>query len=57
MLSDEEFLQLAQLTEGYTGSDISIACNEALLKPVKMLQHATHFKPVTREYELDPEGA
>lgn len=45
-LTADQLSALARLTEGYTGSDISIVCNEALLKPVKMLQTATHFKPV-----------
>lgn len=52
-LSDEQFEALAELTEGYSGSDISIVCNEALLKPVKILQYATHFKPVVKPFPLE----
>lgn len=52
-LTDADFDTLARLTEGYTGSDISIVCNEALLKPVRMLHSATHFKPVPRPHGYD----
>ena len=43
-LTEEDFEYLAELTSGYSGSDISVICNEALLKPVKMLQHSSYFK-------------
>ena len=52
-LTEEELAVLARMTEGYTGSDISIVCNEALLKPVKMLQTATYFKPMPRPHGYD----
>lgn len=48
-LVDIDFNYLAEITEGYSGSDISIICNEALLKPVKMLQYASHFKRVSKD--------
>ena len=46
-LTEAEFGALADLTEGYSGSDISIICNEALMQPVKVLHHATYFRPVS----------
>ena len=53
VLSEEDFEMLARMTEGYSGSDISVVCNEALLKPVRMLHSATHFKPVPRPHGYD----
>jgi len=48
-LTEEDFNYLAEITDGYSGSDISIVCNEALLKPVKMLQYTSHFKKVRKD--------
>ena len=45
-LTEDEFLTLGQLTEGYSGSDISTLVNEALTRPIKELQSSTHFKKV-----------
>lgn len=45
-LTTEDFENLAKLTKGYSGSDISIICNESLLKPVRILNYTTHFKKV-----------
>lgn len=35
--------QIARLTEGYSGSDISILARDALLQPVREAMRATHF--------------
>eukprot|EP00658_Telonema_sp_P-2_P085391 TRINITY_DN9727_c0_g1_i5.p1 TRINITY_DN9727_c0_g1~~TRINITY_DN9727_c0_g1_i5.p1 ORF type:complete len:401 (+),score=126.63 TRINITY_DN9727_c0_g1_i5:150-1352(+) len=40
----EDFRTLAKATEGYSGSDIGIACKDALMMPVKKMQDAFHFK-------------
>jgi vacuolar protein-sorting-associated protein 4 len=52
-LSGADLRSLAQLTEGYSGSDISIAVQDALMQPVRKIQTATHYKivmaPVTAE--------
>ncbi|KAI1966602.1 Vacuolar protein sorting-associated protein 4 [Ophidiomyces ophidiicola] len=37
---------LADMTEGYSGSDISIAVQDALMQPVRKIQSATHYKMV-----------
>ncbi|KAI1939320.1 Vacuolar protein sorting-associated protein 4 [Ophidiomyces ophidiicola] len=37
---------LADMTEGYSGSDISIAVQDALMQPVRKIQSATHYKKV-----------
>jgi vacuolar protein-sorting-associated protein 4 len=50
-LTDADFAQLAKMTEGFQGADISICVREALYAPVRMCQDATHFKKVQ-----DPQG-
>lgn len=45
-LSQADFRQLADLSEGYSGSDISIAVQDALMQPVRLIQTATHYKQV-----------
>lgn len=48
-LSQTDYRKLAQLSEGYSGSDISIAVQDALMQPVRLIQTATHYKPVESE--------
>ncbi|KAI5199233.1 hypothetical protein AUEXF2481DRAFT_37765 [Aureobasidium subglaciale EXF-2481] len=43
----EDYRTLAQYSEGYSGSDISIAVQDALMQPVRKIQMATHYKKVT----------
>jgi len=50
-LSDQDFSDLAKLSEGFSGSDISVVVRDALYEPVRTCQLATHFKKVR-----DPEG-
>lgn len=45
-LKPEDFRTLGSMTEGYTGSDINIAVQDALMQPVRKIQTATHYKPV-----------
>ncbi|KAL9129957.1 MAG: hypothetical protein Q9175_007145 [Cornicularia normoerica] len=45
-LKSEDFKTLGQLSEGYSGSDISIAVQDALMQPVRKIQTATHYKKV-----------
>lgn len=45
-LTQPDFRKLAELSEGYSGSDISIAVQDALMQPVRLIQTATHYKPV-----------
>merc|ERR1711879_555948 len=42
-LKEPEFKALGEKTEGFSGSDISTAANDALMEPVRTLQSATHF--------------
>ena len=47
-LTDEDFEYLAEHTEGYSGSDLSTLVNDALMRPIKQLQQATHFKKMIK---------
>lgn len=46
-MKPEDYRTLAQLSEGYSGSDISIAVQDALMQPVRKIQTATHYKKVS----------
>ncbi|CAA7267731.1 unnamed protein product [Cyclocybe aegerita] len=50
-LSPKDFRMLADRTDGFSGSDISIVVRDALMQPVRKVISATHFKPV-----VDPES-
>lgn len=50
-LAPHDFKTLAQMSEGYTGSDINIAVQDALMQPIRKIQTATHYKKV-----VTPEG-
>ena len=45
-LRAEDFKVLGLMSEGYSGSDISIAVQDALMQPVRKIQTATHYKKV-----------
>lgn len=47
-LSRDDLRKLAERSEGFSGSDISICGQEALMQPVRMIQAATHYKKVCR---------
>jgi vacuolar protein-sorting-associated protein 4 len=46
-LKDKDFDQLAEKTEGFSGSDISVMVRDALYEPVRTCQLATHFHKVS----------
>ena len=48
-LSQGDYKTLAQLSEGYSGSDIAIAVQDALMQPVRKIQTATHYKKVRQK--------
>ena len=58
-LKPADFKTLGQMSDGYSGSDISIAVQDALMQPVRKIQTATHYKKVslvrsqTREVVVD----
>ncbi|PPR03184.1 hypothetical protein CVT24_012745 [Panaeolus cyanescens] len=45
-LTPKDYRTLAEKTEGYSGSDISIVVRDALMQPVRKVISATHFKAV-----------
>jgi len=51
-VTTKQFKQLANKTEGYSGSDIAIVVRDALMQPVRKVLAASHFKEVT---VMDPE--
>ncbi|KAI9707299.1 MAG: Vacuolar protein sorting-associated protein 4 [Candelina mexicana] len=46
-LKPSDYKTLGNMSEGYSGSDISIAVQDALMQPVRKIQTATHYKKVT----------
>ncbi len=45
-LKQADYRKLAEMSEGYSGSDITIAVQDALMQPVRKIQTATHYKKV-----------
>jgi vacuolar protein-sorting-associated protein 4 len=43
-MNQNDYKTLAQMSDGYSGSDISIAVQDALMQPVRKIQTATHYK-------------
>ncbi|KAI4164986.1 MAG: hypothetical protein LQ342_001262 [Letrouitia transgressa] len=50
-LKSADYKTLGQLSEGYSGSDIAIAVQDALMQPVRKIQTATHYKKVNVDGE------
>ncbi|KAH8424007.1 Vacuolar protein sorting-associated protein 4 [Aspergillus melleus] len=48
-MSQGDYRTLAEMSEGYSGSDISIAVQDALMQPIRKIQTATHYKKVLFE--------
>ncbi|KAI5475959.1 hypothetical protein MNV49_000566 [Pseudohyphozyma bogoriensis] len=45
-LTQAEYRELANKTEGYSGSDLAVVVRDALMQPVRKVLSATHFKEV-----------
>ncbi|CAF3182809.1 unnamed protein product, partial [Rotaria socialis] len=54
MIKEHEWMQLAQKSEHYSGADIGVVCREALLRPIRRLGSATHFKRVQNPKPYGP---
>lgn len=46
-LGQKQYRELAQMTEGYSGSDIAVIVRDALMQPVRKVLSATHFREVS----------
>jgi vacuolar protein-sorting-associated protein 4 len=53
-LEDVDFKQLGKMSEGYSGADVGIVVRDALMKPVRKIQSATHFMKVSGPSRKDP---
>ncbi|GFR02938.1 vacuolar protein sorting-associated protein 4B [Trichonephila clavata] len=52
-LTESDFRALAVETEGFSGADIAVLVQDALMQPVRKVQTATHFKKVSGKCPLD----
>ncbi|KAJ7696366.1 P-loop containing nucleoside triphosphate hydrolase protein [Mycena metata] len=48
-LTKQDYRSLGEKTEGYSGADVSIVVQDALMQPIRKFIAATHFKPVQSE--------
>ncbi|GAA98091.1 uncharacterized protein L969DRAFT_85984 [Mixia osmundae IAM 14324] len=46
-LTSSDYRDLADKTDGYSGSDIAVLVRDALMQPVRKVMSATHFKEVS----------
>ena len=53
-LTDEQFMDLGERTERFSGSDINTLVHDALMQPLRTVQTATHFKKVRAPSNTDP---
>jgi len=53
-LTDQDYQELGAKAERYSGADIQIVVRDALMQPVRKVQHATHFCHVTQPDRDDP---
>lgn len=52
-LTENDFKSLAKGTEGFSGADIAVLVQDALMQPVRKVQTATHFKKVSGKCPSD----
>eukprot|EP00123_Amoebidium_parasiticum_P014523 comp22536_c0_seq1/m.34228 comp22536_c0_seq1/g.34228 ORF comp22536_c0_seq1/g.34228 comp22536_c0_seq1/m.34228 type:complete len:433 (-) comp22536_c0_seq1:127-1425(-) len=53
-LTERDFIELGEKTEGYSGADVNVVVRDALFQPVRKVQMATHFKRVMAFDRTDP---
>ncbi|KAI7904477.1 skd1 protein [Cokeromyces recurvatus] len=53
-LTQQDYKRLAEMTNGYSGSDIAVLVRDALMQPIRKVQNATHFKLVTAPSRTQP---
>lgn len=54
-LIPKDFKYLAEQTEGFSGSDITVVVRDALMEPVRKVQMATHFKQIQAPCRNNPD--
>lgn len=47
--TQQDLRVLAEMTDGYSGHDVAVVVRDALMQPIRKIQQATHFKPVTED--------
>jgi len=52
-LTNQDYLDIAKITEGYSGSDLSTLVNDGLMRPIKEIGNATHFCKVPKTYLIE----
>lgn len=53
-LTEDDFRDLGDMTEGFSGSDVSVAVKDVLMQPVRKTQEATHFRQVQADGPAGP---
>lgn len=53
-ITAKQFRELAERSEGYSGSDIAVLVRDALMEPVRKVQGATHFKQIQAPDRQNP---
>jgi len=53
-LNENDYRELGNRTEGYSGADISLVVRDALMQPVRRVQSATHFARCSGPSRTDP---
>jgi len=51
-LSSHDYSRLADMTEGFSGSDIATAVQDALSMPLKKIHKSTHYRKVSKIFNL-----
>lgn len=46
-LTEADYRILGEKSDNYSGADIQVVVRDALMQPIRRVQHATHFKPVS----------
>jgi len=47
VITPQQFKELGDISDSYSGSDIAVVVRDAMMQPVRAVQSATHFKRVT----------
>ncbi|GMM27749.1 AAA family ATPase [Martiniozyma asiatica (nom. inval.)] len=50
-LNNDDYHTLANITDGYSGHDISVVVKDALMQPIRKIQSATHFRQVNNQWQ------